>query len=158
MNRCRWKSRQRCVAEGWSVRQIEEFTRRRPASGAKSKNEAECSAAGPERQICRHGTGAGARHQSADCGTRRAERAGSRSSIISSDDLSRVYEQIMNEVRITTLIVSGYRPTLCEFRAADSAPGNSSSWRNQPRGFVISERHLPDFSALRAPSMVNFSL
>ncbi len=85
----------RCVAEGWSVRQIEEFTRSKPTSDRKAKTKPNAPV-DPNVKFA-------VQELERVLGTRVRimERAGGAGRIeidyYSPDDLSRVYERIMNE-------------------------------------------------------------
>jgi ParB family chromosome partitioning protein len=86
----------RCVAEGWSVRQIEEFTRSKPAAARKAKTKPNDAPVDPNVKFA-------VQELERVLGTRVriVERAGGAGRIeidyYNPDDLSRVYERIMNE-------------------------------------------------------------
>lgn len=86
----------RCVAEGWSVRQIEEFTRSKPAAARKAKTKPNDAPLDPNVKFA-------VQELERVLGTRVriVERAGGAGRIeidyYNPDDLSRVYERIMNE-------------------------------------------------------------
>jgi ParB family chromosome partitioning protein len=86
----------RCVAEGWSVRQIEEFTRSKPAAARKAKTKPNDAPVDPNVKFA-------VQELERVLGTRVriVERAGGAGRIeidyYTPDDLSRVYERIMNE-------------------------------------------------------------
>jgi ParB family chromosome partitioning protein len=86
----------RCVGEGWSVRQIEEFTRSKPASQRKAKTKPNDAPLDPNVKFA-------VQELERVLGTRVriVERAGGAGRIeidyYNPDDLSRVYEQIIKE-------------------------------------------------------------
>ena len=86
----------RCVAEGWSVRQIEEFTRSKPVSGRKAKTKPNNAPTDPNVKFAvqelERVLGTRVRIVERARGTGRIE-----IDYYNPDDLSRVYERIMND-------------------------------------------------------------